>query len=97
MPRYYFNVHNVSPSAGDLAEELPDNEAAWRRATVSAGAALFKDDGIFRPDQEWALEVTDEARKPIYSDHSLASGVVAEGRSSSFVPKQNGPSAFGGR
>ncbi|WP_161855353.1 hypothetical protein [Bradyrhizobium sp. CCBAU 051011] len=49
-----------------MAEELPDNEAAWRRATVSAGAALFKDDGIFRPDQEWALEVTDEARKPIY-------------------------------
>ena len=25
-----------------------------------------KDDCMFRPDQEWALEVTDEARKPIY-------------------------------
>jgi hypothetical protein len=55
MPRYYFNVHNVSPSAGDLGEELPDNEAAWQRATVIAGAALFKDDGMFRPGQEWAL------------------------------------------
>jgi hypothetical protein len=66
MPRYYFNVHNVSPSAGDSGEELPDNEAAWQRATVIAGAALFKDDGMFRPGQEWALEVTDEARKPIY-------------------------------
>jgi hypothetical protein len=32
----------------------------------SLGAALFKDDGMFRPGQEWALEVTDEARKPIY-------------------------------
>jgi hypothetical protein len=66
MPRYYFNVHNVSPSAGDVGEELPDNESAWRRATVIAGAALFKADGTFRPGQEWALEVTDEARKPIY-------------------------------
>ena len=62
----YFNVHNVSPSAGDVGEELPDNESAWRRATVIAGAALFKADGTFRPGQEWALEVTDEARKPIY-------------------------------
>jgi hypothetical protein len=40
MPGYYFNVHNVSPSAGDLGEELPDNEAAWQRATVIAGAAF---------------------------------------------------------
>ena len=66
MPKYYFNVHNVNPSAGDLGEELPDNEAAWRRATVIAGSALFKDNGMFRPGQEWALEVTDEARKPIF-------------------------------
>ena len=100
MPRYYFNVHNVSPSAGDLGEELPDNEAAWRRATVIAGAALFKDDGMFRPDQEWALEVTDEARKPIYLFKSQL-GKRSSRRSaaetpwqipSSFVPKQNGPS-----
>ena len=65
MPRYYFNLHNVSPSASDLGEELPDNATAWH-ATVIAAAALFKDDGMFRPGQEWALEVTDEARKPIF-------------------------------
>ena len=57
-------MHKVNPSAGDLGEELPDNEAAWRRATVIAGSALFKDNGMFRPGQE--IEVTDEARKPIF-------------------------------
>ena len=66
MPRYYFDVHHLSASIDDLGEELPDNEAAWRQATVIAGE-IFKDiDGRFRPGQNWALEVTDEARKPIY-------------------------------
>nr|WP_246510270.1 hypothetical protein [Bradyrhizobium glycinis] len=49
-----------------LGEELPDDEAAWKEAIGYAGA-LFKDiDGKFRPGQEWSLEVTDEAGKPIY-------------------------------
>jgi hypothetical protein len=68
MPRYYFNVLNTSPSIiDDVGEELPDNEAAWRQATMTAGE-IFKDvDGKLRPGQEWALEVTDEARSPLYS------------------------------
>jgi len=66
MPRYYFNVLNVTPSVDEFGEELPDNEAAWREATLIAGD-LFKDiDGKFRPGQEWTLEVTDEARNPIF-------------------------------
>jgi hypothetical protein len=66
MPRYYFNVHNLTPSVNDEGEELPDNEAAWRLATRTAGE-LFKDmDGKFRPDQEWSLEVADERRTSIY-------------------------------
>jgi hypothetical protein len=56
MPRYFFNVHNVSPSTDDSGEDLPDDEAAWKEATEYAGE-LFKDiDGTFRPGQEWALE-----------------------------------------
>jgi hypothetical protein len=69
MPRYFFNVHNVSPTIDDVGDELPDNEAAWRQATATAGE-IFKDiDGSFRPGQNWTLEVTDEARKPIYTIH----------------------------
>ena len=68
--RYYIQLDRIEKvstfSRRDLSEELPDNEAAWRRATVIAGSALFKDNGMFRPGQEWALEVTDEARKPIF-------------------------------
>ena len=64
MPRYYFNVHNVTPSIDHEGEELRDDEAAWRQATLTAGE-LFKDiDGKFRPNQGWSLEVTDERRKP---------------------------------
>jgi hypothetical protein len=66
MPRYFFNVHNVSPSTDQIGEELPDDEAAWRAATMFAGE-LFKDiDGKFRPGQGWSLEVIDEATKPLF-------------------------------
>ena len=37
MPRYYFNVLNSNPSLDDLGEYLPDKEAAWRQATITAG------------------------------------------------------------
>ena len=37
MPRYYFNVHNVSPSDGDLGQGLPDNEAA---TVIGAGSRV---------------------------------------------------------
>jgi hypothetical protein len=56
----------VSPSTDDLGEELPDNEAAWKQATVVAGEKFKDIDGNLRPGQNWKLEVTDEARKPIY-------------------------------
>jgi hypothetical protein len=50
MPRYYFNVvYNMGASIDNLAEELPDDEAAWRQATVTVGE-MFKDiDGKLRP------------------------------------------------
>jgi uncharacterized protein DUF6894 len=66
MPRYFFNVHHLQPGADDSGEELADDEAAWREATLVAGE-LFKDiDGGFRPGQEWSLEVTDEQWCPLY-------------------------------
>lgn len=66
MPRYFFNVHKVAPSTDDHGEVLPDDEAAWREATLYAGELLKDIDGKFRPGQEWSLEVTDEARASVY-------------------------------
>lgn len=67
MPRYHFNTEGLRGGPDDIGEELRDDEAAWREATLVAGE-IFKDiDGKFRPDQEWSLEVTDAHRKPLYS------------------------------
>ncbi|HYD66150.1 MAG TPA: hypothetical protein VED21_11775 [Azospirillum sp.] len=49
-----------------MGEEFPDDEAAWKAATLFAGD-LFRDiDGKFRPGQEWSIEVTDEASRPLF-------------------------------
>jgi hypothetical protein len=59
-------MSKTCPGTDDVGEELPNNEAAWRQATVVAGG-IFKDiDGRFRPGQDWALEVTDDAQNPVY-------------------------------
>jgi hypothetical protein len=66
MARYFFNVLSERSGPDWVGEELPDNEAAWKEATVIAGE-VFKDiDGKFRPGQDWSLEVTDERRNPLY-------------------------------
>lgn len=55
-----------APFVDDEGEELRDDEAAWREATLVAGE-MFKDiDGKLRPEQKWSLEVADEQRKPLY-------------------------------
>lgn len=66
MPRYFFNVHSAKPSIDDVGEELTDDEAAWREATIFAGEILKEVDGRFRPGQEWSLEVANRDRRPIY-------------------------------
>ena len=69
MPRYFFNVHDVEPSTDEAGEDLPDDEAAWKEATLFAGE-LFKDiDGRFRPGQEWSVEVTAADGKALYRIH----------------------------
>jgi hypothetical protein len=49
MPRYYFNVHNVSPSAGDLGEELPDNDLLGNAPRSSLGRPYSKTTACFGP------------------------------------------------
>ena len=66
MPKYFFNVENIPPTMDPVGEELANDEAAWREATIVAGE-IFRDvDGRLRPHQEWSLEVTNEAGKPLF-------------------------------
>ena len=66
MPRYFFDVQKLAPTLDPADEDLPNDEAAWRQATIFAGE-IFKDvDGRLRPDQDWSIEVADEHRKPIF-------------------------------
>ncbi len=66
VSRYFFSVYNEGSRLDTAGEELPNNEAAWRQATIIAGELLRNMDGKFQPGQEWRLEVTDERRNPLY-------------------------------
>jgi hypothetical protein len=66
MPQYFFTVNGNVHSTDDDGQELADDKAAWKEATLVAGE-MFKDiDGRFQPGQEWNLEVTDAERRPLY-------------------------------
>jgi hypothetical protein len=62
MPRYYFHIrHGERNFPDEIGEDLPDKDAAWREATITAGKVLADLDGTLKPGQEWRMEVTDEA------------------------------------
>jgi hypothetical protein len=66
MPKYFFNIRYEHQGRDTVGEELPDEMAAWREATLIAGE-LFRDIHTkFEPGQEWSLEISDEDRKPLY-------------------------------
>ncbi|MGY4314955.1 DUF6894 family protein [Bradyrhizobium sp. JR3.5] len=46
--------------------DLPDSDAAWKEATITAGKFLQDLDGTLKPGQEWRMEVTDEAGNLIW-------------------------------
>ena len=69
MPRYFFDVHDSSPRMDEVGEELPNDEAAWREATTTAGE-IFKDvNGKMQPGQDWELDVADQDRNPLFLIH----------------------------
>jgi hypothetical protein len=72
MPRYFFNVYHDRPELDEEGEELPDAQAAWHEATVTAGQIIQDLDGRLRPGQDWRLEVTDEFANPLYVIHVSA-------------------------
>ena len=72
MPRYFFNVYHDRAELDEEGEELPDMQAAWREATMTAGQIIQDLDGKLRPGKDWRLEVTDEFANPLYVIHVSA-------------------------
>jgi hypothetical protein len=72
MPRYFFNVYHDRAELDEEGEELPDVQAAWHEATVTAGQIIQDLDGRLRPGRDWRLEVTDEFANPLYVIHVSA-------------------------
>jgi hypothetical protein len=46
--------------------ELPDQSAAWEKATMAAGEMIKNLDGALKPGHDWRMEVTDEFRNPLW-------------------------------
>jgi hypothetical protein len=65
MPKYFFHVHNIG-CYGPILQELTDNEAAWREASLLAAEMLRDNNGKLQPGQNWWLEVTDDRQKLLY-------------------------------
>ena len=72
MPRYFLTSITTGAEPDEEGEELPDMQAAWREATVTAGQIIQDLDGKLRPGKDWRLEVTDEFANPLYVIHVSA-------------------------
>jgi hypothetical protein len=66
MPRYFFHIHHNGAQMDRDGEELPDKDAAWKEATLTAGQMLQSIDGRLEPGHDWRMEVTDEFANPLY-------------------------------
>jgi hypothetical protein len=66
MPKYFFNVYHERSDTDEVGEELPDQQAAWREATITAGQLLQSLGGKLQPGCDWRLEVTDESANPLF-------------------------------
>jgi hypothetical protein len=66
MPRYFFHVIHKRRELDREGYELPDEHAAWKEATVTAGQILQGLHGKLTPDREWRMEVVDVSRNTLY-------------------------------
>jgi hypothetical protein len=72
MPRYFFDVHHDRAQIDEQGEELPDQHAAWREATIIAGRILQDIDGRLKPGHDWRMDLTDEFRNTLFVLHITA-------------------------
>jgi len=52
--------------------DLPDPDAAWKQAAVTAGEELRDLGGRFRPGTEWRMDVIDASHKRIFALRIIA-------------------------
>ena len=64
VPRYFFNVYDDQPHLDPAGEVLHDADAAWCEGVKVAGEQIGDLD--LKPGQQWRLEITDQAKKPLY-------------------------------
>ena len=69
MPRYFFHVIHKRRELDREGYELPDEHAAWKEATVTAGQILQTIDGKLQPSKEWCMEVKDESQNKLFVLH----------------------------
>ena len=67
MPLYFFDVHHGTASIDEEGENFPDQNAAWREATSSAGHMLRDLHKSLKPGCEWRMDVADEFRNPLFT------------------------------
>ena len=67
MPLYFFSVRN-GEHAGvcDDGAEFPDRDAAWEELTGVCGDMVGGISRKLGENAEWAMELLDESRKPVF-------------------------------
>jgi len=69
MPRYHFHITHERTDFDQDGAELPDQHAAWKQATETAGQILQSLDGKLKPGREWRMEVADEFQNTLFMLH----------------------------
>jgi hypothetical protein len=85
MPRYFFNVfcESEAPYLDDIGDELPNDEAAWRSALISAGQSIRDLTRRFPRHGTWRMEVLDARGNLLFSLYFRAAAHKRDGPSSS--------------
>jgi hypothetical protein len=68
MPLYYFSTTpSERPDDRDDPIDLPNDDAAWAQVTASFAEQLKEISGALPPNEEWRVDVKDEAKELIFS------------------------------
>jgi hypothetical protein len=65
-PRYFFDFHNCLLGCDEIGEELPNDEAAWREATIFTGQLFKEIDGKLGPGDSWKFKCNRPRSDPLF-------------------------------
>ena len=66
MPLYFFDIDHGSANTDEEGEDFPDQNAAWKEATSTAGHMLRDLHRSLTPGHDWKMVVADEFRNPLF-------------------------------